>query len=612
MYFISVYAQVLLICARGAQPKIVYSRPPRNDTEMTVHAAASDGDETTVGNTTTAALATLASTGHRYADSSKSMSSRNNHYYGVQYYAPPVVHDTTVADAFGRQLQQMQQQQHHNQHHNQRHPLQPPTVPAAAYHQRDGDRGPWEQTAAVVHADGGPILMNPLQLQPVYDDRQSTARYAPPPPPKPHRAPQTVARLVKYAEPAAAAVAFQLPYLAAEADDRTLLDNLPALQFALQHATGKTPQPQPPPLVSTSGHQQYAALQQLPNHHHHHLRHHPVKQTQPAVHQVYPQPAPYPQLHRNHQRLLQLHPGHVQHRYAPYGAAQPATRFTQVPFLYNLPAPPTAHRHLLAPAEYDLVSRFNRLIKQREQDDRRLAQKSIRRRRPEDSGGVSSDVSVDSNDNNEDGEEEETATRPAVKPKKSKKKKKKKRPKASTTPAPPAPVEEEIDEEESDGRLSSSRRHKPSPQQDDERADDEQANSEEQESQNVHTSEQMPEGTIVHETEDELQHTLDEPSQLSEQFGGDLTFEDGGGERVEFQLHGIGGPESYKFGFDTGKGSNRQFRYEERDNGGNVHGHYGYLDNDGKMQVYNYSSHPELGYRAQKAETLEYHSAHTN
>jgi len=43
-------------------------------------------------------------------------------------------------------------------------------------------------------------------------------------------------------------------------------------------------------------------------------------------------------------------------------------------------------------------------------------------------------------------------------------------------------------------------------------------------------------------------------SQLSEQFGGDLTFEDGGGERVEFQLHGITGPDSYKFGFDTGKG----------------------------------------------------------
>lgn len=481
------------MCARGIQPKIVYSRPPRNDTEMTVQTAAADDDETTAGNTTTAALATLASTGRRYADSSKSMSSRNNHYYGVQYYAPPVVHDTSVADAFGRQLQHMQQQQ---QHHNQRHPLQLPAVPAAAYHQRDGDRVPWEQTAAVAHADGGPILMNPLQLQPVYDDRQSTARYAPPPPPpKPHRAPQPVARFVKYSEPAAAAMAFQLPYLAAEADDRTLLDNLPALQFALQHATGKTPPP--PPLVSTSGYQQYAALQQPLNHHHHHLRHHPVKQTPPAVHQVYPQPAPYAQLHRNHQRLLQLHPGHGQHRYAPYGAAQPATRYTQVPFLYNLPAPPTAHRHLLAPAEYDLVSRFNRLIKQREQDDRRRVQESARRRRPEDSGGVSSDVSV-GNDNADDGEEEETVTRPAVKPKKSKKKKKKKRPKPSTTPAPPAPVEEEIDEEESDGRLSSSRRHKPSSQQDDERADDEQANSEEQESQNVHTSEQVRTTTFNH------------------------------------------------------------------------------------------------------------------
>lgn len=43
-------------------------------------------------------------------------------------------------------------------------------------------------------------------------------------------------------------------------------------------------------------------------------------------------------------------------------------------------------------------------------------------------------------------------------------------------------------------------------------------------------------------------------SQLIEQFGGDLKFEDGEGERVEFQLHGLGGPESYKFGFDTGKG----------------------------------------------------------
>ncbi|XP_025196462.1 RNA-binding protein 33-like [Melanaphis sacchari] len=586
MVLIIIYAQVLLMCARGAEPKIVYSRPLRNDTEMTVQPTEADDDETTGTNTTTEVLATLASTGHRYADSSKSMSSRNNHYYGVQYYVPPVVHGTAVADAFGRQLHVQQQ------HHLQRHAMQQPAVTAAAYHQRDGNRTPWEQTATVVHADGGPILMNPLQLQPVYDD-SSTAQYTPP---KPHRT-QPVARIIKYTEPASAAVAYQLPYLAAEADDRTLLDNLPALQFALHHATGKTP---PPPLVSTSGHQQYAALQQPPNLHHH-LRHHPVKQTPAtAMHQVYPQHKPYAHLHRNHQRVLQLHPGHqghLPHRYASYGAAQPATRYTQVPFVYNLPAPPTAQRHLLAPAEYDLVSRFNRLIKQREQDDRQRVQESARRRRPEDVDGVSGDASVGSD--SDDGEEEETATRPAVKVKKSKKKKKKKKKKPAAT-APPAPVEEEIDEEDGDRQLSPSRRHKQLVQQ-----DDEQPNTEEQESQNVHTSEQLPEGTIVQETEDELQHTLDGPSQLSEQFGGDLTFEDGGGERVEFQLHGIGGPDSYKFGFDTGKGSNRQFRYEERDNGGNVHGHYGYLDNDGKMQVYNYSAHPELGYRAQKAETLE-------
>lgn len=43
-------------------------------------------------------------------------------------------------------------------------------------------------------------------------------------------------------------------------------------------------------------------------------------------------------------------------------------------------------------------------------------------------------------------------------------------------------------------------------------------------------------------------------SEISEHFGGDLKFDDSDGERVEFQLHGLGGPDSYKFGFDTGKG----------------------------------------------------------
>lgn len=471
---------MLLLCARGAEPKIVYSRPPRNDTTETEVQTAEpeDGGDTNITSTTLAS--TLPSTGHRYADSSKSMSARTN-YYGVQFYAPPVVHGT-AADAFGRQLHIPPL--HH--HQMQRHQLQQPTIAeaAAAYYQRD--RSPWEQTANVVHADGAghQILMNPLQLQPAYDD-PSTARYAPLP--KPHRT-QPVARIVKYAEPAAAAMAYQLPYLAAEADDRQLLDNLPALQFALQHAVGKAPPP---------GHlQQYAALQQPPNHHNH--NHHSAKLQAPTaaatMHQVYPQSQHHLQ-HRHNQRLMQPHPGHhihLQHRYAPYGAAQPATRYTQVPFLYNLQAPPTAHRHLLAPAEYDLVTRFNRLLKQRERDDRpNVQQDSTQRRRPEDGGASISGV-VDDADNGEE-EEEETVTRPTVKVKKTKKKRKKK-PAARTTPVPvlaPAPVTEEPDEDEVDKQPPPRRRYKQLLHQDDERADDEQSNSEEQESQNVHTSEKV-------------------------------------------------------------------------------------------------------------------------
>jgi len=173
---------------------------------MTVPTAEADDDETAVvaTNTTTAALATLATTGRRYADSSKSMSSRTNSYYGVQFYAPPVVHGT-AADAFGRQLQQHQQHQLQlQQHHLQRNALQQPSAAGAAYRQRGADRTPWEQAATVMHADGAPILqMNPLlQLQQAYDDPSTAARYAPPKPL--HRA----HRIVKYAEPAAAAVAY--------------------------------------------------------------------------------------------------------------------------------------------------------------------------------------------------------------------------------------------------------------------------------------------------------------------------------------------------------------------------------------------------------------------
>ncbi|XKL62583.1 hypothetical protein PGB90_002416 [Kerria lacca] len=72
-------------------------------------------------------------------------------------------------------------------------------------------------------------------------------------------------------------------------------------------------------------------------------------------------------------------------------------------------------------------------------------------------------------------------------------------------------------------------------------------------------------------------------------------------DRIEFQMHGLRGPESYKFGYDTGKGENRQFRYEERDPDGKVRGHFGYYDKDGKLQVFNYEADPEHGYHLEKA-----------
>ncbi|XP_060801176.1 uncharacterized protein LOC106137769 isoform X2 [Amyelois transitella] len=69
-------------------------------------------------------------------------------------------------------------------------------------------------------------------------------------------------------------------------------------------------------------------------------------------------------------------------------------------------------------------------------------------------------------------------------------------------------------------------------------------------------------------------------------------------DRTEFRMHGMKGPHSYQFGYDTGKGKNRQFRYEERDNDGTVRGHYGYMDKRGKLRVVNYRAHPEHGFQA--------------
>merc|ERR1719412_1602579 len=61
-------------------------------------------------------------------------------------------------------------------------------------------------------------------------------------------------------------------------------------------------------------------------------------------------------------------------------------------------------------------------------------------------------------------------------------------------------------------------------------------------------------------------------------------------KRLAFQIHGQGGPHSYRFGYDTGVGYNRQFRYEERDAAGVLHGRYGYYDQHGKLQVVNYTA----------------------
>jgi len=69
-------------------------------------------------------------------------------------------------------------------------------------------------------------------------------------------------------------------------------------------------------------------------------------------------------------------------------------------------------------------------------------------------------------------------------------------------------------------------------------------------------------------------------------------------KRLSFQIHGQGGPNSYRFGYDTGVGYNRQFRYEERDANGVLHGRYGYYDQEGKLQIVNYKADPQTGFHA--------------
>ncbi|XP_066138179.1 uncharacterized protein [Euwallacea fornicatus] len=74
-----------------------------------------------------------------------------------------------------------------------------------------------------------------------------------------------------------------------------------------------------------------------------------------------------------------------------------------------------------------------------------------------------------------------------------------------------------------------------------------------------------------------------------------------GNDRVLFHMVGQDGPMSYKWGYDTGRGPNRQFRFEERDREGVVKGQYGYYDTKGKFRMMNYFAHPETGFRMEPA-----------
>ncbi|XP_033321424.2 uncharacterized protein LOC117217717 [Megalopta genalis] len=67
-------------------------------------------------------------------------------------------------------------------------------------------------------------------------------------------------------------------------------------------------------------------------------------------------------------------------------------------------------------------------------------------------------------------------------------------------------------------------------------------------------------------------------------------------DRVQFQIEGHEGPQTYIFGFDTGRGRSRQFRLEERHSDGTVKGQYGYYDAAGKLRTVQYVARPIDGY----------------
>lgn len=77
-------------------------------------------------------------------------------------------------------------------------------------------------------------------------------------------------------------------------------------------------------------------------------------------------------------------------------------------------------------------------------------------------------------------------------------------------------------------------------------------------------------------------------------------------DRLFFQIHGQEGPHSYRYGYDTGNGYNRQFRYEERTAEGYVKGRYGFYDKHGQLQVINYHADPVHGFHAEGAGVPKY------
>ncbi|KAG8193892.1 hypothetical protein JTE90_011451 [Oedothorax gibbosus] len=67
--------------------------------------------------------------------------------------------------------------------------------------------------------------------------------------------------------------------------------------------------------------------------------------------------------------------------------------------------------------------------------------------------------------------------------------------------------------------------------------------------------------------------------------------------REQFHEQDTKGPDSYKFGYNTGDKDNPMARYEERSSDGLVKGSYSYVDPLGKLKVVHYESHPEHGFK---------------